>query len=202
MIPPALHHLPFAAPVVGGLVPDLTPVLPGILFLVFAGGSMLAALGAAFAGKIVHAAFGLMAAFFGVAGMYALLGSDFLALTQVIVYVGGILILIVFGVLLTGRAKSQLGLAKPVGRVGAALAGLLLFAGVATAIMRSSFGAAGSRATARLQDLPEPEYTTAQLGRAFLDPGQYLFPFEFVSVFLLASLIGAAYLVRRRREGA
>ena len=105
----------------GGMIPDLTAVLPGLLFVAFALLSMLAALAAAFSKKIVHAAFGLMAAFFGVAGMYALLGADFLAMTQIIVYVGGILILIVFGVLLTGRAKSQLGLAKPVGRLGAAL---------------------------------------------------------------------------------
>ena len=48
-----------------------------------------------------------MAAFFGVAGLYALLGSDFLALTQVIVYVGGILVLLVFGVLLTGPRQGR-----------------------------------------------------------------------------------------------
>lgn len=185
----------FAGPL-GGLVPDLTPILPGLLFTVFAVVSAVSALFAAFSTKIVHAAFGLMAAFFGVAGMYALLGSDFLALTQVIVYVGGILILIVFGVLLTGRAKSQLGLSTPVGRAGAAVSAAVLFVALATAILRSSF-----HSTARLDALPEPAFTTAQLGRAFLDPTQYLFPFEFVSVFLLASLIGAAYLVRRRREG-
>lgn len=192
LIPPSD---PFA--VLGGMVPDLTPVLPGLLFLAFAGLMGIAALAAAFSKKIVHAAFGLMAAFFGVAGMYALLGSDFLALTQVIVYVGGILILIVFGVLLTGRAKSQLGLAKPVGRVGAAISGLVLFAALAIAISRSNLSS-----ETKLRDLPDPQATTAQLGRAFLDPDQYLFPFEFVSVFLLASLIGAAYLVRRKREGA
>ena len=181
----------------GGMIPDLTAVLPGLLFVAFALLSMLAALAAAFSKKIVHAAFGLMAAFFGVAGMYALLGADFLAMTQIIVYVGGILILIVFGVLLTGRAKSQLGLAKPVGRLGAALAGLMLFAALSIAIVRSSLSTG-----VKLDQLPDPQSTTAQLGRAFLDPDQYLFPFEFVSVFLLASLIGAAYLVRRRREGA
>ena len=195
MIPPVYRFLGSQA-VLGGMVPDLTAILPGLLFFAFAGISMVAALAAAFSKKIVHAAFGLMAAFFGVAGMYALLGSDFLAMTQIIVYVGGILILIVFGVLLTGRAKSQLGLAKPVGRVGAALAGLVLFVALSTAIVRSNLST-----EVKMRDLPEPQSTTAQLGRAFLDPNQYLFPFEFVSVFLLAALIGAAYLVRRRREG-
>lgn len=198
MIPPAFQSPAVSSSVtLAGMVPDLTPILPGLLFVAFAVISAIAALAAAFSKKIVHAAFGLMAAFFGIAGMYALLGSDFLALTQVIVYVGGILILIVFGVLLTGRAKSQLGLAKPVGRVGAAISGLVLFGALVIAITRSNLSSG-----VKLKDLPDPEATTAQLGRAFLDPNQYLFPFEFVSVFLLASLIGAAYLVRRKREGA
>ena len=103
----------FGVPVVGGMIPDLTAVLPGLLFAAFAGIIALSCLLAAFSGKIVHAAFGLMAAFFGVAAMYALLGSDFLALTQVVVYVGGILVLLVFGVLLTGRTKAALGLERP-----------------------------------------------------------------------------------------
>ena len=92
------------SPVLAGMVPDLTGAMPAILFWVLTGLAVASAITAAVAPRIVHAAFGLMAAFFGVAGLYALLGSDFLALTQIIVYVGGILILIVFGVLLTGRA--------------------------------------------------------------------------------------------------
>ena len=168
-----------------------------IAFFVFAALTAGSALFAATAKNIVHAAFSLMATFFGVAGIYAILGSDFLAVTQVIVYVGGILILIVFGVLLTGRAKSQLGLATPVGRVWAAATGLVLFLALAIAIWRSNFGP-----IVKLDQLADPKYTTAQIGRALLDPNGYLFPFEFVSVFLLVSLIGAAYLVRRRRDGA
>ena len=191
---PPPFHVP--SPVLAGMIPDLTAVLPGILFGVFAAIIALSCLLAAFSGKIVHAAFGLMAAFFGVAAMYALLGSDFLALTQVIVYVGGILILIVFGVLLTGRAKSQLGLARPIGRTWAAATGLVLFVALALAIWTSNFGT-----PLKLNQLADPKYTTAQIGRSLLDPNGYLFPFEFVSVFLLVSLIGAAYLVRRKREG-
>ncbi len=186
-----------ASPVLSGLVPDLTASMPAILFWALTVLAIASAVMAAIAPRIVHAAFGLMAAFFGVAGLYALLGSDFLALTQIIVYVGGILILIVFGVLLTGRAKSQLGLEKPSSRVPAILAGALLLAGLVIAIFRSDFG--GSRP---LADLPEPKATTAALGRSFLATDQYLFPFELVSVFLLLALVGAAYLVRRRRDAS
>lgn len=182
-----------------GMIPDLTPAIPGILFAVFGGLIVASCLLAAFSKKIVHAAFGLMAAFFGVAAMYGLLGADFLALTQVIVYVGGILILIVFGVLLTGRAKSQLGLQEPVGRTLAAGTGLVLFGALVLALWKSTFpGSPG----AKLADLPEPVPTTARLGRAFLAADGYIFPFELVSVFLLVSLVGAAYLVRRRRDAA
>jgi NADH-quinone oxidoreductase subunit J len=172
-------------------IPDLTPHLPAILFYVFAGLAVVAAVAAATAGRIVHAAFGLMAAFLGVAALYALLGSDFLALVQVIVYVGGILVLIVFGVLLTGRAKSALGLEARKGTGLAVAAGGVLLLGLLLALLGTDFHPR--------KDLPEPTHTTAELGRAFLDPEQYLFPFELVSVFLLVALVGAAYLVRRRR---
>ncbi len=186
-----------AAAPLASLLPDLTPAVPALVFYALAALAIVSAVAAATAPRIVHAAFGLMAAFFAVAGLYALLGSDFLALTQVIVYVGGILILLVFGVLLTGRAKSQLGLERPLHTAGAVLAGSALLLGLLLAIDSSDFGPARS-----LAELPEPRSTTASLGRAFLAPGQYLFPFELVSVLLLAALVGAAYLVRRRRNGS
>ncbi len=183
-------------PALAATIPDLTPVLPALIFYALSGLATVAAIAAATAPRIVHAAFGLMAAFFGVAGLYALLGSDFLALSQVIVYVGGILILIVFGVLLTGRAKSALGLERTSSPLPGILAGTALLFGLLLAIGGTDWGAAGKD----LRDLPEPAPTTADLGRAFLKPDQYLVPFELVSVLLLVALIGAAYLARRRRE--
>jgi NADH:ubiquinone oxidoreductase subunit 6 (subunit J) len=178
------------------LVPDLTPHLPAVLFVALSALTLVGGALAALAPRIVHAAFGLMAAFFGVAGLYVLLGSDFLALVQVIVYVGGILILLVFGVLLTGRAKGQLGLETKISTLGPVLLGAVLLVGLLLAIHRTDFGT-----TATLSSLPEPQGTTVgALGRAFLAPDQYLFPFELVSVFLLVSLVGAAFLVRRRRS--
>ena len=183
--------------VLGGLpIPDLTAVLPVALFALLSGIAVLSAIYAAFARRIVHAAFGLMAAFFGVAGLYALLGNDFLALSQVIVYVGGILILLVFGVLLTGRAKAQLGLEKPISVVPGILAGGALLAGLLACLLSTDFRMPGKLAE------PESRTTVGAIGRALLDQEGYLFPFEFVSVFLLAALVGAAYLVRRKRGPA
>lgn len=186
-----------AALVFSSMIPDVGPYLPGLIFLVLSALSILGGMLAAFAPKIVHAAFGLMAAFFGVAGIYALLGADVLALVQVIVYVGGILILLVFGVLLTGRAKGQLGLeSRRPTWPWALILGAVLLVGLSWALFKTEFHSSG----ATLSTLPEPQGTTVGgLGRALLAPDQYLYPFEFVSVFLLLALVGAAYLVRRKR---
>jgi NADH-quinone oxidoreductase subunit J len=173
-------------------IPDLTAHLPGIVFWALALLTLVSAVVAAMAPRIVHAAFGLMASLFGVAGLYALLGADFVALAQVIVYVGGILVLLVFGILLTGRLRGSLGLERPPRTWPAVVAGGLLFLGLALALSESTFPGTGAPGVPK-------EPTTAPLGRALLDPDQYLLPFELVSVLLLAALVGAAYLARRKR---
>ena len=183
-------------PLAGLPIPDLTPVLPALIFGILSAVAVISAVYAAFARRIVHAAFGLMAAFAGVAGLYALLGNDFLMLSQIIVYVGGILILLVFGVLLTGRAKAQLGLEKPSSPVPGILAGAALLAGLLACILSSDFGMRG-----KLEE-PAARTTVGSIGRALLAEDGYLYPFEFVSVFLLMALVGAAYLVRRKRGAA
>ena len=173
-------------------IPDLSGLIPQIIFYGLAVVSVLSAIVAAVAPRIVHAAFGLMAAFFGVAGLYAMLGADFVAFSQIIVYVGGILVLLVFGVLLTARTEASLGIDRPVRRAGALAVGSLLFVLLAIAIDSTSFPDAAPT--------EDPQPTTAAIGRAFLDPEHMLVPFELASVLLLAALIGAAYLARRRRS--
>ncbi|MDA1194754.1 MAG: NADH-quinone oxidoreductase subunit J [Planctomycetota bacterium] len=173
-------------------IPDLTEVMPELIFHALAALAIVSALAAALAPRIVHAAFALMAAFFAVAGLYALLGADFVAFSQVIVYVGGILVLLVFGVLLTARTEASLGLERPVRRLFAVVAGSVLFMLLAFAIHGTTFAAAGAPT--------EPLATTEAIGRAFLDPEGMLVPFELASVMLLAALVGAAYLARRRRS--
>jgi NADH-quinone oxidoreductase subunit J len=179
--------LPFLA------IPDLTAALPTVVFFALAGLSIAAAVLAATARKIVHAAFGLMATFFGVGGLYAMLGADFVALAQIVVYVGGIMVLLVFGILLTSRVRGTLGLEKEPRSGFAVFAGALLFLGLLLALNGTDFHA--------VKDPGPAEPTTAAIGRALLDPEQYLVPFELASVLLLAALVGAAYLARRRREG-
>jgi NADH-quinone oxidoreductase subunit J len=83
--------------------------LPGIFdifFYLFATAIVASAVLVCFSRNIVHAAFALLVTFFGVAGIYVLLSADFLAVSQILIYVGGILVLLVFGVMLTNRVTN------------------------------------------------------------------------------------------------
>ncbi|MEE8148128.1 MAG: NADH-quinone oxidoreductase subunit J, partial [Longimicrobiales bacterium] len=74
-----------------------------VVFWVFASVTVLSAAVVVLARSLIYSAFALLFTFFGVAGLYVLLGADFLAATQLLVYVGGILVLLLFGVMLTHR---------------------------------------------------------------------------------------------------
>jgi NADH-quinone oxidoreductase subunit J len=137
---------------------------------------------------LIYSAFSLLFTFFGVAGLYVLLGADFLAATQLLIYVGGILVLLLFGVMLTHKIydldlKAETTQLAPGAIVAAGL--FVIFAATAVRTQWTS--------VAR-----PPAPTTAEIGRLFL--GQYLLPFEAASVLLLVALLGAAMIVRRRRD--
>jgi len=147
------------------------------------------ALIATFARNVVHSAYALFFTLLGMAGFYFLLGADFLGIIQVIVYVGGILVLLLFGVLLTSRSLDQIHEHRRAGMLLSVGVGIVLLAGLLFAIVTNPW----------VRVIPViPDGTTAQLGRLLLT--DYLLAFEFSSVTLLAALIGAAYLVRRREQ--
>ncbi|MEN6627080.1 MAG: NADH-quinone oxidoreductase subunit J [Candidatus Sumerlaeia bacterium] len=146
---------------------------------------------AAFARHIVQAAYALFFTLLGVAGYYALLGSSFLAITQVVIYVGGILVLLMFGVLLTNRPLQ----AKETGELGRYViaivaGGLLLLGALVNIIFNTAWKVTAGPA------LPRPE--TEAIGRMLLS--NYLLPLELAGMLLLLCLLGAAYLVRRQER--
>jgi NADH-quinone oxidoreductase subunit J len=157
--------------------------------------------------SLIYSAFSLLFTFFGVAGLYVMLGADFLAATQLLVYVGGILVLLLFGVMLTHKIydldlKSETT-QFPLGL----LISLCLFVILAVpAIPRPGFwrfwwpdrgGLIPSTQWATGSGrVPTP--TTAEIGQLFL--GRYLLPFEVASMLLLVALIGAAMIVRRKKD--
>jgi NADH-quinone oxidoreductase subunit J len=159
----------------------------GLLFWLFAAMAVGGGLMAVLLPSIQQAVFSLLMCFVGVAALYALAGADFLAITQIIIYVGGILVLLSFGILLTGRTALRLGPDEMRNRpLGLAL-GILLFAGLLWAIVNSSAFASGTEGM--------DGGTTAAIGEALLT--RYLVAFEFAAIMLLTALVGAAYLVRR-----
>src|SRR5216110_3260932 len=90
------------------------------VFFVFAAITVAAAAVVVLARSLIYSAFALLFTFFGVAGLYVLLGADFLAATQLLIYVGGILVLLLFGVMLTHKLY-DLDLRSEVGQFGPGL---------------------------------------------------------------------------------
>ncbi len=158
------------------------------VFWVFAIVTVVSAAVVVFARSLIYSAFALLFTFFGVAGLYVLLGADFLAATQLLVYVGGILVLLLFGVMLTHRIY-DLDLRTEKTQIGS---GLLVAAGIFVVLV----------AVALKTEWPTvaraPAPTTEAIGRLFL--GEYLLAFEAASVLLLVALIGAAMIVRRKKD--
>jgi NADH-quinone oxidoreductase subunit J len=160
-----------------------------VVFAVFAAISVGSAAVCVLARSLIYSAFALLFTFFGVAGLYLLLGADFLAATQLLIYVGGILVLLLFGVMLTHKIY-DLDLRSEVTQFPA---GLIVAIAVLVILAWSGF-----RTPWRLGDGRVPAPTTADIGREFM--GAWLLPFEAASILLLVALIGAAMIVRRRKE--
>ena len=159
------------------------------VFYLLAAVTIGSACGVTFGTNILYSAFALMGTFLGVAAIFVLLGADFLGVIQLFVYVGGILVLTLFAVMLTHRIDVQVS-NRAVGR----LPGLVVVGLVATWMIRVA------RAAHWVQGEPGPPMpTTAGIGDAFL--GAYVLPFEVASVVLLAALIGAIVVSRKEVKG-
>jgi NADH-quinone oxidoreductase subunit J len=151
------------------------------LTLLSAGGVMLSR-------NLLHAVLFLILTFIGVAGFYILLSAEFIALAQIIIYVGAISVLVLFAVLLTPRAGRDNGETKM------ALPGVLLavcLAAVLAFVINDTNWALATQS---------PDLTASALGEALLDT--WALPFEMASVLLTAALVGAIMLVRTPEEEA
>jgi NADH-quinone oxidoreductase subunit J len=162
-----------------------------ILFYVFVVITLTAAAIVVFSRNIVRAAFALLFAFFGVAGVYVFLMADFIAVTQLLIYVGGITVLILFGVMLTSKQVRVDVKTSSMHTIPA----VLLAAGLAGALV----GILGFTAWRQSPAVP-PEATAPKLGELLLTT--YVLPFEVASIVLLVALVGAAMIARREKSGA
>jgi NADH-quinone oxidoreductase subunit J len=199
--------------------------LHSFLFWLTASATGICAVAVVVTQNIVRAATWLLFALCGTAGIFFLLGADFVGATQLLVYVGGTLVLVVFGVMLTAQGPFITMKTGAAEWAVSLVVGALLFGVLAATIVAP--GALTFTATdpTRLSD-PATSMSSVTLGKAFLGveaatpPGNltgarlpagqlartqmhYFLPFEIVSVHLLVVLIGAAYLARaKRRQGS
>ena len=135
--------------------------------------------------QLLYSAIALLFTLFGIAGLYIFMWADFMAGGQIIVYIGGILVLLIFGIMLTNKISSvnisHTSLQKSVGAVIAlGVLGLLI-----PMILNTSWYQLSSK---------EPSQTADSIGRLLMM--EYLLPFEVASLLLLGALIGAAMLSR------
>ena len=156
------------------------------MFYAFAAFTVLCAAGVAFSSNIVYSAFALLGTLFGVAALYVFLAADFVAGAQFLIYIGGVLVLILFAVMLTHRIADVAVSNRAVGSAQA----LLIVVG-ASAILGRALLIARWPVVAELPDAP----TTHAIGNGFLGP--YVLPFELASFVLLAVLIGAIVVSRK-----
>lgn len=137
--------------------------------------------------NLLHAALALIVAFAGMAGLFVTLSADFLAVGQVLIYIGAISILIIFALMLTPLAGRRNAEGKYL--IPAAISAIAFAAVVIYAIYDVDW---------RIADRDGFEETASQLGEALLDT--WVLPFEIASVLLLAAMIGAIVLVREDDE--
>jgi NADH-quinone oxidoreductase subunit J len=191
------------------------------LFLLVAAFTGLSALAVLISQNIVRCAVWLLFTLAGTAGVFFLLGADFVAATQLIVYVGGVLVLVVFGVMLTAQGPfitMKVGAAEWViaTGVGVLLFAVLVYSAVFTEwppsprdarMTDSAASTSGTRlglAFLGIREITAPAPLTGTVATArppMRSRASYLLPFEIVSVHLLVVLIGAAYLARAKRRG-
>ena len=166
--------------------------------------------------NIVRSATWLLFTLAGASGIFFLLGADFIGAIQLLIYVGGTMVLVVFGVMLTAQGPFITMKTSGAEWAISMVAGILLF----SVLCFGTYGFSGSTTSKQgpsVDERPEDSRHAATLAQAMMGVGlgpvykthegsskqeriHYLLPFEIVSVHLLVVLIGAAYLARAKRK--
>ncbi|NTV97907.1 MAG: NADH-quinone oxidoreductase subunit J [Chlorobiaceae bacterium] len=162
-----------------------------VIFYLFAAITVFSAAFVVFSRNVIYSAFSLLFTFFGAAALYVFLSADFIAVTQVVVYVGGILVLLLFGVMFTNSIM-QTDLKTDVLNM---LPGTVLLLGMLGAILYTFYSThSWMPSTTTLQGS-----IVERIGYETMSG--YVLPFEMASILLLAALIGAAFLARFDKPG-
>ena len=136
--------------------------------------------------NLVRSAVALLFTLIGLAGFYIFLFADFIAAAQVIIYVGGILVLIIFGVMVTNKIDDPNVGSSSRNQLFASFGAIFILSILLTVIMRTEW---------KIGEITSRNETIVSIGHLLMN--DYVLPFELVSILLLAALIGAAYLSRK-----
>jgi NADH-quinone oxidoreductase subunit J len=150
------------------------------------------ALGVVTTRNLVHATLYMVLSLFGVAGFFVLLSAPFLAAVQVLVYIGAISILIIFGVMLT-RSMTHLRYVHNAQWVASGVVTSLLFVLLMVGIILPVWGVNGAQTPTEVADVVAD---TAVMGQLLVSPNGYVLPFEVASLLLTAAMIGAIVIAR------
>ena len=158
-----------------------------VVFWILAVITVAAALAVVFIRDVFRAALSLVLLFITIAGIYITLHADFLAVVQILVYVGAISVLIIVGIMLTrdvlkGNPSGKL-------RIPASIVGVLLLATLVFTVINSVWN---------ISDLPPHEPTAALLGIKMFGQGSFILPVEITAILLLTAILGAIVLMREK----
>jgi len=153
-----------------------------LVFIAIIGFTLGGALLAVLARSIIHAMLGLVAAMFGIAGLYIYLNAPFIAMMQILIYVGAISILIAFAIMLAGpiakNPREWTTATKFAGALGVSLVSMSIIFFLVQGVLKTD---------GRVSTI-----TSADIGRAFYD--KLILPFELISLLIVVSIIGAIML--------
>jgi len=158
-----------------------------LLFYVIAAVSIVSGAGVAFSRSIIYAALSLLGALLGIGALFIFLSADYVAVSQLLIYIGGVLVLILFAVMLTSKIGDKSHTNPSIGvlpGIGLTVALIAVLGYVATKTPWISN-----------PNAPNPAQTARTIGDVFLK--EYLLPFEVSSLVLLATLIGAVVVARK-----
>lgn len=173
-------------------------IVQHIIFYGFAALTVISALLILFTRNVLYAAFLLIISFLGVAAVYVFAGADFVAVTQVLVYVGGILVLMIFGIMLTNKISGQAVISQSHNRFWGVFIGVALFGLLFYGILKANLASLTWIEEAQASGSVVKGSTIHLLGVKLMS--DFILPFEIAAVLLLIALIGAAYIAQRQMD--
>lgn len=173
-----------------------------VAFFSFVALTLISAIGLLITRNVLYSAYLLLLTLLGVAALFVFAGADFLAVSQLVVYVGGVLVLVLFGVMLTNKPASATPGNEPANERSNSILtenrrtwlGLLLAAGLFLGLSRLVINA---HFVVFDRPISTVSTTIDIIGRQLMT--EYVLPFEIISILLLVALIGAGYLAKVKK---